>query len=60
MATGQRASLISHRGGYEYWGKLKYFGGYSRHKQDKKLSHRINRAHEKIVFRNMIVNEGAQ
>ncbi len=60
MANGQRASLLRHRGGYEYWGRLKYFGGYSNHKKDKKLSHRINRAYEKIVFRNRLVIEGVR
>ena len=60
MATGQRASFLSHREGYEYWGRLKYFGDYSNHKKDKKISHRINRAHEKIVFRKMIVIEEVQ
>ncbi len=60
MATGQRASILTHRNVYEYWGKLKYFGGYSRHKQDKKISHRINRAHEKELFIKMVAIEEVQ
>lgn len=60
MATGQRASLISHRGGYEYWGRLKYFGGYSRHKKDKIISHGINRAYKKRSFRNKLIIEGVR
>ena len=60
MAQGERASLISHRGGYEYWGRLKYYGGYSNHKKDKKISHRINRAFEKLIFRKTLIIEGVR